>query len=38
LLGRTKTGRATVAVLAINDPQRIEVRQILVENGEWPED
>ena len=37
LVGRTKTGRATVAALDINDPQRVELRQKLIENGEWPD-
>lgn len=35
LVGRTKTGRATVAVLNINDQQRVDLRRILRENGEW---
>jgi hypothetical protein len=34
LLGRTKTGRATVAVLDINDPHRIELRQTLIDQHE----
>ena len=38
LVGRTKTGRATVAVLDMNDPDRVELRRILMEEGEWPED
>jgi len=38
LVGRTKTGRATVGVLDINDPQRVELRLMLIANGEWPED
>jgi hypothetical protein len=29
LLGQTKTGRATVAVLDINDPYRVELREVL---------
>lgn len=38
LVGRTRVGRATVAVLNINDPQRVELRQTLMGAGEWPED
>jgi hypothetical protein len=38
LVGRTQTGRATIAVLDINDPQRIELRQTLMESGDWPEE
>lgn len=38
LVGRTQTGRATVAVLNINDPQRVELRQMLMDEGDWPED
>jgi hypothetical protein len=38
LVGRTQIGRATIAVLNINDPHRIELRQILMNQGEWPED
>ena len=38
LAGRTQTGRATVAVLKINDPPHVEVRQTAIENDEWPED
>jgi hypothetical protein len=38
LVGRTQTGRATVAVLNINDPRRVQLRQILMDNGEWPDD
>ena len=33
LIGITPTGRATVAVLNINDPVRIKVRQKLIEKG-----
>jgi hypothetical protein len=36
LVGRTRTGRATVAVLAMNDPARVELRQLLMDEGEWP--
>ena len=38
LVGRTQTGRATIAVLDINDPQRVRLRQMLMESGEWFED
>jgi hypothetical protein len=38
LAGRTQTGRATIAVLDVNDPQRVELRQILLANAEWPDD
>jgi hypothetical protein len=38
LVGRTQTGRATVAVLDMNDPNRVELRQILMDEGDWPED
>lgn len=38
LLGRTQTGRATIAVLAINEQQRVDLRQMLRNNGEWPDD
>jgi hypothetical protein len=35
LAGRTQTRRATIAVLDVNEPQRVELRQILMANGEW---
>lgn len=38
LVGRTQTGRATIAVLDMNDPQRVELRQMLMDDGDWPED
>jgi len=38
LVGRTQTGRATVAVLDINEPHRIELRQALLDHDEWPGD
>jgi hypothetical protein len=38
LIGRTQTGRATVAVLNINGPQRVELRQTLIDGGDWPDD
>jgi hypothetical protein len=37
LAGRTQTGRATIAVLDMNDRQRVILRQILMDAGEWPE-
>ena len=30
--------RATIDVLDINDPERVELRQTLMDEGEWPED
>ena len=36
LVGRTATGRATVAVLGINLPLRVELRQELIEEGLFP--
>jgi hypothetical protein len=38
LVGRTQTGRATIAVLDINDPKRAQLRQTLMDEDEWPED
>jgi hypothetical protein len=38
LFGRTQTGRATIAVLGINDRERIRLRQTLIDHGEWPGD
>jgi hypothetical protein len=38
LVGRTQTGRATIAVLDVNEPQRVELRKILMANAEWPDD
>ena len=38
LVGRTQIGRATVAVLDINDPQRVELRQKVMDDGDWPDD
>jgi hypothetical protein len=37
LRGRTQIGRATIAVLNINDPHRQQLRQML-EAGEWQTD
>jgi hypothetical protein len=36
LLGRTPTGRATVAVLAMNHPDRIALRELLIDEGVFP--
>ena len=38
LVGRTQIGRATIAVLNINDPRRLELRQVLMSEGDWPAD
>jgi hypothetical protein len=38
LVGRTQIGRATIAVLNINDPQRVELRRLVLGSGEWTED
>lgn len=35
LVGRTQIGRATVAVLDVNDPQRVELRRVLLNEGGW---
>lgn len=36
LVGRTAVGRVTVAVLAMNDPEAVEVREALLEEGVFP--
>ena len=36
LVGRTAIGRATVVVLAINLPHRVELREALMEEGVFP--
>ena len=36
LIGRTPIGRVTVAVLRINDPFRVELREMLIEEGVFP--
>jgi hypothetical protein len=36
LIGRTPIGRVTIAVLNINDPLRVELRQALIEEGLFP--
>jgi hypothetical protein len=38
LVGRTQTGRATVALLDVNEANRVALRQLLIEQGEWPDD
>jgi hypothetical protein len=37
LLGLTECGRATIAVLRINDPPRVSLRTLLIEGGDFPE-
>jgi hypothetical protein len=36
LVGRTPVGRVTVALLNINDPVRVELREVLIEEGVFP--
>lgn len=36
LEGKTQTGRATVRVLRVNLPIRADLRQALIDNGEFP--
>lgn len=36
LLGRTAIGRVTIAILKINDPLRVELRQNLIDEGIVP--
>jgi hypothetical protein len=36
LIGRTAIGRVTIAVLKINDPLRVELRQNLLDEGAFP--
>ena len=38
LIGLTKSGRATIAVLDMNEPQRVQLRSRLMDEGEWPSD
>ena len=38
VVGITATGRATVAVLDMNNPQRVELRQHLIDAGLFPDD
>jgi hypothetical protein len=37
LVGKTAQGRTTIEVLAMNDPDRIALRQELLEQGLLPE-
>lgn len=36
LVGRTAVGRTTVAVLEINHPERVQVREALIDEGVFP--
>jgi len=36
LVGRTATGRTTIAVLQINNDDRVELRQVLIDQGLFP--
>jgi HNH endonuclease len=36
LIGRTAAGRVTVAVLELNDPLRVELRERLIDEGLFP--
>jgi hypothetical protein len=36
LVGRTSLGRATIAVLALNDPNLVAVRQALIDELRFP--
>jgi hypothetical protein len=36
LLPRTAVGRVTILVLALNDPDLVEVRKALIEEGVFP--
>jgi len=38
LVGRTAVGRVTVALLNINDPLRVELREGLIDEGVFPHD
>jgi hypothetical protein len=38
LVGRTQIGRVTVMLFGINDPGRIELRQTLIDQDDWPAD
>jgi hypothetical protein len=35
LTGRTPVGRVTIAVLRINDPFRVELREMLIAEWQW---
>jgi hypothetical protein len=36
LIGKTKCGKATIRVLNINAPDRVQLRMLLIELGEFP--
>ncbi len=36
LVGRTAIGRVTISLLHINDEYRVELREILIEQAEFP--
>jgi hypothetical protein len=36
LVGRTPVGHVTVALLNVNDPERVELREQLIEEGAFP--
>jgi hypothetical protein len=36
LVGRTPVGRTTIAVLALNDPDAVAVREALIDEGVFP--
>jgi hypothetical protein len=36
ILGITSTGRATVAVLDLNHEDRVDFRELLMDEGLWP--
>ena len=38
LVGKTLCGKATIYVLSINDVERIQMRQILIDEGRFPPD
>jgi hypothetical protein len=38
LIGLTGTGRATIAVLDINNPRRLDLRQHLIVAGVFPDE
>jgi hypothetical protein len=37
LVGKTAIGRTTVEILAMNDPDRVEIRRLLIEAGHLPQ-
>jgi hypothetical protein len=36
LVGKTPVGRTTIAVLAMNEPEAVVVREALIEEGSFP--